>query len=215
MGARAPKGGVASRKHRGAGRLSIGPPGSGCVLSARHSCPTFWDHGRVLVVRPAILGILASSHPLGVDGWFCTAFIKHDATPWPPPLPPGFPCATRLKPHSATVHQSQSTPFVALPPMTACILTSNSAASPHRVAISCILLKSAKSKPTTPAVCRGPLLRAALTLDRLGRSNSAFDTRAVLQGDTALATGHCCNPGVLLLNRPRAPSRDPSQCSNY
>lgn len=125
--------------------------------------PVHWLPGRFLcavsaslsffqvVVRPAIL--VHPLDPLGVDVCHCTAFIKGDATPWPPLLPPGFPCATRLKPRSAIVHhQSQSKPFITLPPMTACIFNSTALPSQTRTRHNFLhFVTNCQREPTTPA----------------------------------------------------------------
>lgn len=136
----------------GAARPSIGCR-AGFVCCQRVTLPT---SGTMFLL--CVLASWASSHPFGVDGCNCTAFIKGDATPWPPLLPPGFPCATRLKPHSATVHQSQSTILSLSRSMTACIFLIPLPCPRERVAISCTLSQSAKEPPAHLQACsvQGP-----------------------------------------------------------
>lgn len=106
----------------------------------------------------------ASSHPLGVDGCNCTAFIKGDATPWPPRLPPGFPCATRLKPHSATVHQSVSVKYHTPTLMTAYIFNPTSLSSRTRASFLHFATKCQKEPPKHLQTCsvQGPTFAVQL-----------------------------------------------------
>lgn len=215
---RPPKGGVASRKH------------------PRCWPPVHWLQGRFVCCQRVTLRTIwccpscHPGHPLVHLVWTVLLHRIHKEGT----RPPGHHfcrLVSLARPVSSPIPRpsvSVSQPFINLPPRTAYIFDSTALSPQTRSQFPAFCYKVSKSHhhhhACRPAVCRGPLFRAALTVDRLARrSNTAFNTCTVLQG----ATGPLLRPGrrppqsavqdpvVLNSNRSEPSSRDSSQCSNY
>lgn len=223
MGVSPPKGGVASRKH------------------PRCRPPVHWLTGWFVCCRrvtphthPGPCSCCPSCHPVHPLVHLVWTVLQHFIHKGRRDPPGHHFCrlVSHARPVSSPIRdrrRSQVNLHITLQPMTACIfkfycLTTTTTTSASQFPAFCYKVPKRATKTTADLQCAGaPLLRAALTLDRLAQKQyrvqhlhrPARDSPPLSQPDRPPPQSAVQDRAGLNPNRPDHSSRDSSQCSNY